>query len=75
MPGMNGIELMQCTRHNHKLSSLPILFITACDHEVIVDFGAVDGLKIGITNFIRKPIDLDLLSAKISEIFSENLDY
>ena len=66
---------MQCIRHNHKLSSLPILFITACDDEVIVDLGAGDRLKIGITDFIRKPINLDLLLAKISEIFNENLAY
>ncbi|WP_339381218.1 response regulator [Brasilonema sp. UFV-L1] len=72
MPGMNGIELMQCIRHNDKLSSLPILFITACDDERIVDLDGVDGLKIAITDFIRKPINFDLLLAKISKIFSEN---
>lgn len=63
MPDMSGYEVTQCIRPNDKLPFIPILLITAYDE-------MIEELKIGVNGFIRKPIDFDLLLAKISEILN-----
>lgn len=65
MPDMSGYEITQSIRQNDKLPLIPILLITAYDEASVVE-----GLKIGANGFIRKPIDFDLLLAKIREILS-----
>ncbi|KAB8317996.1 response regulator [Tolypothrix campylonemoides VB511288] len=65
MPEMSGYEVTQFIRQNDKLPFIPILLITAYD-----EVSVVEGLEIGANGFIRKPIDFDLLLAKIREILS-----
>jgi CheY-like chemotaxis protein len=65
MPDMSGYEVTECIRQNDKLPFIPILLITAYD-----EVNVVEGLKIGANGFIGKPIDFDLLLAKIREILS-----
>ncbi|KAB8335035.1 response regulator [Scytonema tolypothrichoides VB-61278] len=65
MPGMNGFEVTECIRQNEKLPFIPILLLTAYD-----ETDAAEGLKIGANDFIRKPINLDILLAKILKFLS-----
>jgi CheY-like chemotaxis protein len=67
MPDMSGYEITQCIRQNDKLPFIPILLITAYD-----EVNVAEGLTKGANGFIGKPIDFDLLLAKIREILSED---
>jgi DNA-binding response OmpR family regulator len=65
MPGMNGYELTRCIRQNDKLPFIPILLITGCE-----EASAIKELDIGSNDFIRKPINLDRLLARINACWS-----
>ena len=60
MPGMSGYEVTQWIRQNQQLPFISILLVTA--HEEI---NASEGLALGANDFIRKPIDLEELLAKV----------
>jgi CheY-like chemotaxis protein len=60
MPEMNGYELARCIRQNEKLSWIPILLITGTQQ-----MSTMQELDIGFDDFIRKPINLDRLLARI----------
>ncbi len=63
MPGMSGYEVTQRIREDLPLSYLPILLITA--HE---SSSVVKGLDLGADDFIRKPIRLDELLARVRSL-------
>ncbi|NES71595.1 MAG: hybrid sensor histidine kinase/response regulator [Okeania sp. SIO2D1] len=60
MPGMSGYEVTQKIRRNYNLPFIPILLITA--HE---ESSVVQGLDFGADEFIRKPIKVDELQARV----------
>jgi len=60
MPGMNGYEVTQRVRADHPASEIPILLVTAHDEP-----NAVEGLGVGADDFIRKPLDLEELLARV----------
>ena len=60
MPGMDGFEVTQCIRQNTKLSFIPILLITAYDQPSVVK-----GLDMGADDFIRKPVEVEELLARV----------
>jgi DNA-binding response OmpR family regulator len=60
MPGMNGFEVTQKIRQNEELPFIPILLLTAYDQT-----SAAQGLNLGANDFIRKPINLDELLARV----------
>lgn len=60
MPGMDGYEVTQQIRQNQEIPYIPILLVTA--H---AEPRAVEGLSLGANDFIRKPIDLDELVARV----------
>jgi CheY-like chemotaxis protein len=60
MPEMNGYEVTQQIRQKQELPYIPILLVTA-----YAEPKAVDGLTLGANDFIRKPIDLDELVARV----------
>ncbi|BAZ21299.1 response regulator receiver sensor signal transduction histidine kinase [Kalymmatonema gypsitolerans NIES-4073] len=65
MPGMNGYELTRCIRQNDKLPFIPILLVTGCEEASVIK-----ELDIGSNDFIRKPINLDRLLARINACWS-----
>ncbi|BAY49462.1 response regulator receiver sensor signal transduction histidine kinase [Scytonema sp. HK-05] len=65
MPGMNGYELTRCIRQNDKLPFIPILLVTGCEEASVSK-----ELDIGSNDFIRKPINLDRLLARINACWS-----
>ncbi len=60
MPGMSGYEVAQKIRANSNLPFIPILLITA--HE---ESSVVQGLDMGADEFIRKPIKVEELQARV----------
>ncbi len=60
MPDMDGYEVTRRIRQNDQLPSIPILLITAHSKA-----HALRGIEIGADDFIRKPIDLDDLIARV----------
>lgn len=65
MPGMTGIELLKAVRADPKLSSLPVLMVTAeAKKEQIVE-----AAQAGVNGYIVKPFTAVTLKEKIDKIF------
>jgi two-component system, sensor histidine kinase and response regulator len=60
MPGMDGYEVTQHIRANTALPFIPILLITAYDQPSVAQ-----GLDTGADDFIRKPVEVDELLARV----------
>ena len=60
MPGMDGLSVLRELRQRN--SQIPILLLTA--YATVAT--AVEALKIGATDYVRKPFDLEELQTKIS---------
>lgn len=60
MPDINGYEVTQQIRNNPNLPFIPILLITAYDHSSVVQ-----GLDLGADDFVRKPVEVDELLARV----------
>ncbi len=63
MPGMDGYEVTRRIRGNKKLPFIPILLITAHDQPSVVE-----GLDLGADDFIRKPVEIDELLARVRSL-------
>ena len=63
MPKMNGNELTRRIREQPDLPFIPILLITAQDKADVVE-----GLDAGADDFIRKPIEIDELLARVRSL-------
>ncbi len=63
MPGMDGYEVTQRMRQNKELPFIPILLITAHDSASVVQ-----GLDMGADDFIRKPVEMDELLARVRSL-------
>lgn len=63
MPGMDGFEVTQRIRQNSKLPFIPILLITAYDQPSVAQ-----GLDMGADDFIRKPVEVDELLARVRSL-------
>lgn len=63
MPEMDGHELLAEIQMNHpELSATPFIFLTALTDKD----NLVTGLKAGAADYLTKPIDFDILMAKIT---------
>lgn len=65
MPGMQGIDLLKAVRADAKLSTLPVLMVTAeAKKEQIVE-----AAQAGVNGYIVKPFTAATLKEKIDKIF------
>jgi len=63
MPEMDGHHLMAEIQLNYPdLSNIPFIFLTALTDKQ----NRLDGLKAGAADYLTKPIDFDLLMAKVA---------
>jgi signal transduction histidine kinase len=72
MPNFNGFETAALIREREKLKHIPIVFITANSYG---DENVFQGYKAGAVDYIYKPINPDLLRAKVSvfiELYRKN---
>jgi signal transduction histidine kinase len=63
MPDMNGLETATIIYERDKLKGIPIIFITAYSNDEEYIF---KGYKMGAVDYIYKPINPELLRAKVS---------
>ncbi len=63
MPGMDGFEVTERIRQQEDLPFIPILLITAYDQPSVVK-----GLDTGADDFIRKPVELEELLARVRSL-------
>lgn len=63
MPGMSGYEVTQTIRNDPQLPYIPILLISAHERSSVVK-----GLDAGADDFIRKPVELDELQARVRSL-------
>ena len=63
MPGMDGYEVTRRIRQKPELPFIPILLITAHDSASVVQ-----GLDLGADDFIRKPVEMDELLARVRSL-------
>ena len=63
MPGMDGFEVTERIRQQEALPFIPILLITAYDQPSVVK-----GLDSGADDFIRKPVELEELLARVRSL-------
>ena len=72
MPGLNGFDTATMIYDRDKLKHIPIIFITANDHG---EESAFKGYQMGGVDYIYKPVNPDLLRAKVSvfvELYKKN---
>lgn len=72
MPDLNGFDTATLIYERDKLKHIPIIFITANDHG---EESAFKGYQMGGVDYIYKPINPDLLRAKVAvfvELYKKN---
>lgn len=62
MPGMNGLQALV---HFKKQANIPVIFLTARRR----DLDEIMGLELGADDYITKPVNLDVLLARIKAVF------
>jgi len=64
MDGLNGIELCRQIKENPGLSHIPVLLLTADPSPKV----KLQGIEVGAYDFVAKPFDKELFTAKINGI-------
>jgi diguanylate cyclase (GGDEF)-like protein/PAS domain S-box-containing protein len=61
MPGIGGLEVLQTVRRSHSSAELPIVMVTARQDSQSI----VETLKLGANDYVTKPIDFDVVLARV----------
>lgn len=64
VPGTDGHEICRQIRKNPVTSDIPVIFLTARDHEK----DEIDGLSLGADDYIAKPASLNLVLAHVKSL-------
>ena len=64
LPGIDGLEVCNILKHDHKTSHIPIVMLTARGEEADV----VAGLELGADDYITKPFSPRVLVARIKAV-------
>ncbi|MDQ7948102.1 MAG: response regulator, partial [Pedobacter sp.] len=62
MPGMNGFELVEILKNNPRTQEIMVIFVTAISLEAKY---AIKGLHVGAIDYLYKPLDPYITSAKV----------
>lgn len=65
MPGMQGIDLLKAVRADPKLSTLPVMMVTAEQKKEQI----IEAAKAGVNGYIVKPFTAATLKEKLEKIF------
>ncbi len=61
MPDLAGTEVLRQIRQSKEKNILPVIMVTSCDDQEDV----VNALSIGANDYVTKPINIDILCARI----------
>ena len=61
MPEVNGLEILEKLRDDHRLSRIPVLMLTACSEAEV----KLKALELGATDFLGKPVDPNELIPRV----------
>jgi len=64
MPKLSGIDFLKKVRAMDKYKNLPIIMVTS----EAAKFNVIEALKNGATDYITKPINLDLFKEKVTKL-------
>ncbi|MDR0315460.1 MAG: response regulator [Treponema sp.] len=64
MPRLSGIDFLKQVRSMEKYRALPIIMVTSESAK----FNVIEALKNGATDYITKPINLDLFKGKLIKL-------
>lgn len=67
MPGMNGIEVLRELRADPLMAELPVVMVTAR----VEGEATVEALEAGADDYVTKPIDFEVLRARIETLLSK----
>lgn len=62
MPDINGLEVLQLIRETPKTAQLPVILISALSQNDEI----AHGLQIGANDYIAKPVDIDVVRARVN---------
>lgn len=65
MPGMQGIDLLRAVRADPKLSSMPVLMVTAEQKKAQI----IEAAQAGVNGYIVKPFTAGTLKEKLDKIY------
>ena len=66
MPDMDGLEFYKRAKKEDLLNGVPLLMVSAENERGRI----AEALKAGVKDYILKPVDLKILSAKIEKLLS-----
>jgi diguanylate cyclase (GGDEF)-like protein len=62
MPGLDGFEVYRCLKADQRTWDIPIIFISGMGDETT----ETEGLRMGAVDYINKPINPDLVKARVN---------
>lgn len=65
MPGMQGIDLLRAVRADPKLSSMPVMMVTAEQKKAQI----IEAAQAGVNGYIVKPFTAATLKEKLEKIY------
>ncbi len=65
MPGMQGIDLLRAVRADPKLSTMPVLMVTAEQKKAQI----IEAAQAGVNGYIVKPFTAGTLKEKLEKIY------
>jgi len=68
MPGVDGLELLRKMRADERFAATPFIMVTGMPNKKVV----VEAMKLGIADFMTKPIDGSVLKQKILKALSQD---
>jgi len=67
MPVMDGVEMLESIRYNGKYYKLPVVIMSAIEEKGVI----MNLLKLGITEYLLKPLVVDKLKDRLDFIFKK----
>lgn len=68
LPGLSGLEIMECIRKESDTPDIPVIFLSGSDDEKI----KANCLENGAKSFITKPFQLKELISVVNNLLEEN---
>jgi DNA-binding response OmpR family regulator len=63
MPYLTGMELLEAIRGDNHSKDIPVIMLTSNLHDEMW----MDAMKLGVTDYLLKPVDVDALAAAIDK--------